>query len=383
MENTEVLEPRRTTDNTSPVAVQPIVRIAGVNHSFGQGEARNQILFDISLEIMPAQLMVLSGPSGSGKTTLLTLIGALRSVQEGRIEVLSYDLSGLDRHQLAEMRQNIGFIFQAHNLFPSLIAYENVRTAMQLANYPAIEMRRRGVEILERLGLGSRIDHKPRSLSTGECQRVAIARALVNRPRLVLADEPTAALDRHSTLRVVDLLREMTSEYGAAVLMVTHDHRIIERADRLIRLVDGRIASDLVLRDIAEICDFLRNTNLFGTVNPSQLTEIAQSMERRNFAPGKTVVRVGDVANEVFLLARGTARIVHDNRLVAHRGPGDFFGEKALLSGQPHSADLVAEKDLETYVLGKDEVRDLMETNVNFREQLYRIASLHNREAEP
>lgn len=342
-----------------------------------------RILFNISLQITPAQLVILSGPSGAGKTTLLTLIGALRAVQEGRIEVLSYDLSGLDRHQLAEVRRNIGFIFQTHNLFPSLSAYENVRTAMQLAGYPATEMRRRGVEILERLGLGSRIDHKPRSLSTGECQRVAIARALANRPRLVLADEPTAALDRHSTLRVVDLLREMTSEYGAAVLVVTHDHRIIDRADRLIRLVDGRITSDLMLRDIAAICDFLRNTNLFEAVSPSQLTEIAQSMERRHFPPGETVVRVGEVTDKLFLLARGTARIVRDNRLVAYRGSGDFFGEEALLSGQPHSANLVAEKDLETYILGKDEVRDLMETNVSFREQLYRIASLHNGEAKP
>jgi putative ABC transport system ATP-binding protein len=383
MGTTEVTVPSRATDDTPPVAVQPIVRVAGVNHSFGQGEARNQILFNISVEIMPAQLVVLSGPSGAGKTTLLTLIGALRAVQEGRIEVLGYDLSHLDRHQLAQVRQSIGFIFQTHNLFPSLSAYENVMTAMQLAGYTAIEMRRRGVEILERLGLGSRIDHKPRSLSTGECQRVAIARALVNRPRLVLADEPTAALDRHSTLRVVDLLKEMTSEYGAAVLMVTHDHRIIERADRLIRLVDGRITSDLMLRDVAKICDFLRNTNPFETVSPSQLTEIAQSMERRHFAPGETVVRVGDVADKLFLLARGTARIVRDNQLVAYQGSGDFFGEEALLSGQPHSANLVAEKDLETYVLSRDEVRDLMETNASFREQLYRIASLHNREAKP
>src|SRR5690348_10556994 len=121
----EVTEPSRATGDTSPVAVHPIVRAAGVSHSFGQGEARNQILFNISLEIMPAQLAVLSGPSGAGKTTLLTLIGALRAVQEGRIEVLGYDLSHLDRHQLSQVRQNIGFIFQTHNLFPSLSAYEN------------------------------------------------------------------------------------------------------------------------------------------------------------------------------------------------------------------------------------------------------------------
>jgi len=228
---------------------QAAVRVKDVNFAFRRGETRSPVLFDITFEIAARQLVILNGPSGAGKTTLLTLVGALRSVQEGRIEVLGRDLSRLGPGELAKVRRNIGFIFQTHNLFEALSAY---KTAMQLVGYPPAEMRRRGVEILERLGLGERIDHKPRSLSTGECQRVAIARALVNRPRLILADEPTAALDRASTFKVLDLLRETTAEHGAAILMVTHDQRIIECADRLIRLVDGRIVSDRVLHDVAD-----------------------------------------------------------------------------------------------------------------------------------
>src|SRR5262249_4053724 len=132
-----------------------------VNHFFGEGDSHTQVLFDNSLEIEAGQLVIMTGPSGSGKTTLLTLIGALRSVQSGRVEVLGHSLSGLKGSDLVAVRRNIGFIFQMHNLFDSLSAFENVKMAMQLGGCPPLEMRRRGTEILEQLGLGHRIDHKP------------------------------------------------------------------------------------------------------------------------------------------------------------------------------------------------------------------------------
>ena len=194
-----------------PVLSEPVVRVEGLNHYYGEGDARNQVLFDNRIEIPAGQLVVMTGPSGAGKTTLLTLIGALRSVHEGRIEVLGRDLSRLGGSELVAVRRDIGFIFQMHNLFDALSAYENVKMAAQLGDCPPAEMRQRGAGILERLGLGHRIDYKPRFLSGGERQRVAIGRALVNHPRLILADEPTAALDKDSTMNVINLLSSRPS----------------------------------------------------------------------------------------------------------------------------------------------------------------------------
>jgi putative ABC transport system ATP-binding protein len=202
MTDTGATEPRTT------------IRVAKLNHFFGEGESRNQVLFDNDIEIEAGQLVIMTGPSGSGKTTLLTLIGALRSIQSGRIEILGNDLSGLQGNPLVAMRRNIGFIFQMHNLFDSLSASENVKMAMQLGSCAPSEMRRRGTEILDRLGLSHRIDHKPKTLSGGQRQRVAVARALVNRPKLILADEPTAALDKDSSRIVVNLLKELTTQEG-------------------------------------------------------------------------------------------------------------------------------------------------------------------------
>jgi len=161
------------TDPCHPLAAEAsAVRAEGVNFSYGEGEARFQVLFDNRIDIAPGQLVVMTGPSGSGKTTLLTLIGGLRSLQEGRIEVLGHDLSGLGPRELVRVRRDIGFIFQLHNLFESLTAYENVKMAVQLAGVgSAAHIRERAVGILERLGLGHRIDHKPHSLSGGQRQR--------------------------------------------------------------------------------------------------------------------------------------------------------------------------------------------------------------------
>ena len=219
------------TDPCHPLAAEaPAVRAEGVNFSYGEGEARFQVLFDNRIDIAPGQLVVMTGPSGSGKTTLLTLIGGLRSLQEGRIEVLGHDLSGLGPRELVRVRRDIGFIFQLHNLFESLTAYENVKMAVQLAGVgSAAHIRERAVGILERLGLGHRIDHKPHSLSGGQRQRVAIARALANRPKLVLADEPTGNLDHKNARESLTLIREACGENGAALLLVSHDREVLSQ----------------------------------------------------------------------------------------------------------------------------------------------------------
>jgi putative ABC transport system ATP-binding protein len=363
------------TDPCYPLAAEaPTVRAEGVNFSYGEGEARFQVLFDNRIDIAPGQLVVMTGPSGSGKTTLLTLIGGLRSLQEGRIEVLGHDLSGLGPRELVRVRRDIGFIFQLHNLFESLTAYENVKMAVQLAGVgSAAHIRERAVGILERLGLGHRIDHKPHSLSGGQRQRVAIARALANRPKLVLADEPTAALDKDASHTVVQLFKEMTVEHGTAILMVTHDHRIIELADRLVHMVDGRIVSDIVLNDALRICEFLKGVEAFKNLTPHELTNVAERMTRRQFMPGEVIIREGEVGEELFLISEGEVEIDREGREVARLGPGDFFGELALMSGNPRNANVVATRPVDTYVLGKDDFDAAIQASTSFREQLRRV----------
>jgi putative ABC transport system ATP-binding protein len=357
----------------TPAASQPVVRVDGLNHHYGEGEARNQVLYENRIEIPAGQLVVMTGPSGAGKTTLLTLIGALRSVQEGRIELLGRDLARLGGGELVNVRRDIGFIFQMHNLFDALSAYENVKMAAQLGECPSAEMRRRGIGILERLGLGHRIDYKPRFLSGGERQRVAIARALVNHPRLVLADEPTAALDKDSTINVINLLKQTTIERGSAVMMVTHDHRIIDCADRLVHMVDGKIMSDVVLHDALRICEFLRPIDLFKALTPRQLTDVAEKMTKRHFAVGETVIRVGESGEEFFLISEGEVEVIRAEHEVARLGPGDFFGEVALISGEPRNATVVALGEVEAYVLGKTDFQTALGTSQSFRDQLYRV----------
>ncbi|HZT88940.1 MAG TPA: ATP-binding cassette domain-containing protein [Stellaceae bacterium] len=350
-----------------------VASLEGVCHFYGEGDSRNQVLFDNCLEIPAGELVVMTGPSGSGKTTLLTLIGALRSLQQGRIEVLGQDLSRLGSRQLVHTRRHIGFIFQMHNLFDSLTAYENVKMALQLGACPPGEMRARGAAILERLGLGARIDYKPRSLSGGQRQRVAIARALVNRPKLILADEPTAALDRDSSRNVIDLLKEISLHDGAAVLMVTHDHRVIEHADRLVHMVDGRIVSDVILSDALRICEFLKTVDVFKNLTPIELTNVAEKMTRRHYQPEEIVIAEGEVGEDFFLISAGEVAVVRHDREVARLGAGDFFGELALISGEPRNATVYAATPLDTYVLGKDDFRAAVEASASFRDQLLRV----------
>ncbi len=239
------LEQRPT--QTSPIT-KPSVQIRNLDFFYGEGDLRKQTLFDINLELYPGQIAIMTGPSGSGKTTLLTLIGALRSAKEGSLKVLGQEIIGLRKNQLVEVRKNIGFIFQAHNLFGSLTARQNVQMSVDLLRSDQ-SPRGKAAHILGQLGLADRVDYKPKALSGGQKQRVAIARALVNKPQLILADEPTAALDKKSGRDVVTLMQKFAKEEGLTILMVTHDNRILDVADRVINMVDGRLESDSNLRD--------------------------------------------------------------------------------------------------------------------------------------
>jgi len=225
--------------------VEPLISIRHVNHYFGDGELKKQVLFDISAEIVPGEIVLSTGPSGSGKTTILTLVGALRTVQEGSLRTMGRELAGASRRTLIDVRRNIGFIFQAHNLLDALTASQNVQMSLALERpkVSATDARKRSVEVLEQVGLGHRVDYYPSQLSGGQKQRVAIARALVHRPKIILADEPTAALDKKSGRDVVDLLQKLAKENQCAILLVTHDNRILDIADRILSLEDGRIVS--------------------------------------------------------------------------------------------------------------------------------------------
>lgn len=354
-----------------------VVHVERVNHSYGQGEARNQVLFGNSIEIGPGQLVIMTGPSGSGKTTLLSLIGGLRSVQEGTIRILDRNLTGLARQELVAVRRNLGFIFQAHNLFNSLSAYENVKMAMQLGDRPASAMREQGMAMLQRLGIGHRADYKPRSLSGGQRQRVAVARALVNRPKLVLADEPTASLDKELSNTVVSLLKELTVAEACTVIMVTHDSRILDVADRIVNMVDGNIVSDVVLRDALFICEFLKTVELFNRLTPAEIANVAERMRRRRYAPGEFVIRQGEIGEEFFLVRSGTAAVTAEapgqpERQIAILGIGQVIGEMALFSGEPRNATVRAVEELETFYLSKKDFQEALQFSAGFKDQIRR-----------
>ncbi len=227
-------------------AATPVVGISGVDYAYGTGKARKQVLFDNDLRLAAGEFVVLTGPSGSGKTTLLSLIGALRAIQEGRIEVMGRALAGLSPRRMEAVRRDIGFIFQDHHLFEALTACETLRLTMRLCRerYSRGDFKARPMALIEALDIAEQAHDKPSAMSTGQKQRVAIARALINNPKLILADEPTAALDKDRSDHVVALLKERVADEKATIFMVTHDPRIFEIADRVVEMVDGRITRD-------------------------------------------------------------------------------------------------------------------------------------------
>jgi putative ABC transport system ATP-binding protein len=221
---------------TAPVVLHDL------HYAFGEGALRRPVLRGLSLTVSPGEIVLLTGPSGSGKTTLLTLIGALRAMQQGSCRVLGQELMGATEPQRVALRRRIGFIFQHHNLLGFLTARQNVAMALEL-DLDAAESDRlaRAAAILTAVGLGGQLDAVPAKLSGGQRQRVAIARALVANPGLILADEPTAALDRQTGQEVVHLMRDLAKRTGTPILLVTHDPRILDIADRVIAMEDGRI----------------------------------------------------------------------------------------------------------------------------------------------
>jgi putative ABC transport system ATP-binding protein len=246
---------------------EPLIAVEGVSHFFGSGQLRKQILFDVTTSIRPGEIVIMTGPSGSGKTTLLTLMGGLRSTQQGSLRIFGQELRGASKNELVAVRKNIGYIFQAHNLLDSITVQQNVEMSLRLhSRYSPAETRQRAAETLASVGLGDKTGRHPDELSGGQKQRVAIARALACDPRIVLADEPTASLDRESGRDVVEMMQHLARRKGCAVLLVTHDNRILDIADRIIHMEDGRLQSyaHAVFDSTEKLLESLANTNRAG-----------------------------------------------------------------------------------------------------------------------
>jgi putative ABC transport system ATP-binding protein len=227
---------------TPAVSGNHAIEISHLNHWYGTGDIRRMVLRDLNLSVERAKTTFLMGPSGCGKTTLLTLVGALRSLMDGSVKVLGQELLGADESVMVNARRRTGFIFQHHNLHRSLTALQNVRMGLEVkgeaGGRDAVD---RCMEVLSAVGMADHAHKYQDQISGGQKQRVAVARALVGRPDLLLADEPTAALDSKTGRDVIELMQKLAADRGMTVLMVTHDNRILDIADRIVEMEDGRI----------------------------------------------------------------------------------------------------------------------------------------------
>jgi putative ABC transport system ATP-binding protein len=434
------------TDETAPALLPPVLNVTGVTHAFGEGETATKVLVDINLTVHPGEVVIMGGPSGCGKTTLLTLIGGLRKLQKGQIEIWDdaigrhRTLFGMSEPDLVEIRKLIGFIFQRHNLFDSLTAIQNVRMAQRLRP-PTADPDGDVKRLLHYLLLGDRdiqslpqapkFEYTPADLSGGQRQRVAVARALINKPKLVLADEPTAALDVNSALATVTLLRrlandlpdsrltpllrrpgakadevglaewqipllkEIATETGTTSLIVTHDAKIMNQADRIVQMDKGRIVSNVVVAEQRFVLDALRANVAFAAIMPEEQLRVADGLlmsvdpfykvppeqvegttifragpagaDRpavgESHPAGVELIREGEPVGEdgkAYLIRRGVVEIWQRKRpdgpqeLVAELTPGRVFGHVALLTNKPRNATARTKTVCELYTISRD-----------------------------
>ena len=240
--------------------MQPAISIREVTKTYAEGSASVTALRGVDLEVQPGEMVMLMGPSGSGKTTLLSIMGCILTATSGSVQITGKEIAGLKNKQLSLVRlQHIGFVFQGFNLFPALTAGENVELMLDLKGVPVSAAKKRTQELLEQVGLGEKYESFPADLSGGQKQRVAIARALAGDPQIILADEPTAALDSHTGRNVIQMMNELAHQHGRAVVIVTHDSRLAEFADRIVRIEDGLIAGE---SDLGAVLGTSEDTNL-------------------------------------------------------------------------------------------------------------------------
>jgi lipoprotein-releasing system ATP-binding protein len=231
-------------NEASVVAGLAVLEARAVSRAFTQGSVRLEVLRNLQLAVSPAERLAIIGASGSGKTTLLQLLGGLDKPDAGAVFIDGQDIHRLGERERGALRnRTLGFVYQFHHLLPEFSALENVAMPLLIARQPRRVAQQQAAALLERVGLGARLDHRPHQLSGGERQRAAVARALVTRPRLVLADEPTGNLDGRNAEQVFGLLLELNREFGTSLIVVTHDPRLAARMDRVIELADGRLVN--------------------------------------------------------------------------------------------------------------------------------------------
>lgn len=245
--------------------MQPAIAVRQLTKTYSEGEARVTALRGVDLDVHAGEIVMLMGPSGSGKTTLLSIMGAILTATSGSVQVSGREVVGLNQKQLPAIRlENIGFVFQGFNLFPTLTAGENVELMLDLKGVRGATAKNRSQELLEQVGLGEKYKSFPNDLSGGQKQRVAIARALAGDPQIILADEPTAALDSHTGRTVMQLMKDLAHKRDRAVVIVTHDPRVAEFADRTVRIEDGLVANN---SDVEVPAEFLMSTEVSTTIN--------------------------------------------------------------------------------------------------------------------
>lgn len=322
--------------------------VRGLNHSFGKGALRKQILFDITTEIPQGEIVIVTGPSGSGKTTMLTLVGALRSAQEGSVRVLGQELCGAKPATLEKVRKQIGFIFQQHNLLGALTAIQNVELGARVTGkISRPELRKRAAQMLDAVGLGDRLHYHPEQLSGGQRQRVAIARALVGEPAMLLADEPTASLDKQSGREVVDRMKFLAKEHGTTILLVTHDNRILDIADRIVHLEDGRLST---FTDSVIANNHLMMQTLAESRQKQPIEDVVEALDETGF---KEVLQEITEESQRFLEATALANDVAFKSMLA-RGLSAFTYKLSQLLNAERSSLFLVEGDSLILKIAKD-----------------------------
>lgn len=382
--NTSEIDLDRLVRRIDPKPDERSIAIDNLEHYYGEGETRSHILKDIDLNVTGGEIVMIKGPSGCGKTTLLTLVGTLRTICEGSIKTLGTELNGLSNQGIIEMRKKMGFIFQAHNLFESLTAYQNVNMACELTGaHRDSATKKRIEELLTQLGLGERIHYKPKSLSGGQKQRVAVARGLIHNPPIVLADEPTAALDATSTRIVTGLFRQMADEFNTTILVVTHDDKVSEVADRILTFDIGFIKRNTLIEKAELIGEILMTVEkksesgagLFNTQDTSEITEVADQMELRQYQPGDDIIRQGEPGEHFFILAGGTVEILVDGNRVNTIEEGSFFGEVALMEDVMRTATVRALTPTVCFALHKTDFTRIVKRSKSFSEGIRKAIS--------